>query len=215
MPQFLAGHAGGGRGHRDSGNRYAVLGAGSRAGLEEHVGVNWINNVVRPKTCSLLANKREVPENLLRVKCPDTGQMVFYKDLEANQFVIPGSNFMCAWMPTAPPSTCSTMANLDKVAVREVVQTRPSSATASAIATASGPPRTTPSWEDAVLVGEGQLEGQDGSPPPRTSASWPACSAMAAGEAVITGNAACAVEKRTPFILLRPRARACRKASSL
>ncbi|HET9904142.1 MAG TPA: acetyl-CoA carboxylase, carboxyltransferase subunit beta [Xanthobacteraceae bacterium] len=52
--------------------------------------MNWIANVVRPKIRSFL--RREVPENLW-VKCPETGQMVFYKDLEANQFVIPGSNY--------------------------------------------------------------------------------------------------------------------------
>ena len=54
--------------------------------------MNWINNVVRPKIRKLLTTKREVPDNLW-VKCPETGQMVFYKDLEANQFVIPGSNY--------------------------------------------------------------------------------------------------------------------------
>jgi acetyl-CoA carboxylase beta subunit len=36
--------------------------------------------------------RREVPENLW-IKCPETGQLVFYKDVEANQFVIPGSNY--------------------------------------------------------------------------------------------------------------------------
>ncbi|MGZ5822357.1 MAG: acetyl-CoA carboxylase, carboxyltransferase subunit beta, partial [Hyphomicrobium sp.] len=54
--------------------------------------MNWINNVVRPKIRSFLTTKREVPDNMW-VKCPETGQMVFYKDLEANQFVVPGSNF--------------------------------------------------------------------------------------------------------------------------
>src|ERR1700680_2946825 len=53
--------------------------------------VNWIVNVVRPKIRSFL-NRRDVPENLW-IKCPDTGQLVFYKDVEANQFVIPGSNY--------------------------------------------------------------------------------------------------------------------------
>src|ERR1041385_431278 len=52
--------------------------------------MNWISNAVRPKIRSFL--KREVPENLW-VKCPETGQLVFYKDLEANQFVIPSSNY--------------------------------------------------------------------------------------------------------------------------
>ena len=54
--------------------------------------MNSINNVVRPKIRSFLTTKREVPDNLW-VKCPETGQMVFYKDLEANQFVVPGSNY--------------------------------------------------------------------------------------------------------------------------
>ncbi len=53
--------------------------------------MNWIKNFVRPRIRSLLgAEKREVPENMW-IKDPDSGQMVFYKDLEANGFVFPGS----------------------------------------------------------------------------------------------------------------------------
>ena len=52
--------------------------------------MNWLTNVVRPKIRSIL--KRDTPENLW-IKCPDSGQLVFYKDVEANQFVIPGSNY--------------------------------------------------------------------------------------------------------------------------
>ena len=53
--------------------------------------MNWISNVVRPRIRGLLA-KRDTPENLW-VKCPDSGEMVFHKDLEANQFVFPGSGY--------------------------------------------------------------------------------------------------------------------------
>src|SRR5262249_61060126 len=53
--------------------------------------MNWISNVVRPKIRSFL-NRRETPENLW-IKCPETGQLVFYKDVEANSFVIPGSEY--------------------------------------------------------------------------------------------------------------------------
>lgn len=53
--------------------------------------MNWITNVVRPKIRSLLTRK-DVPENLW-IKCPDTGQLVFHKDVEANQWVIPNSNY--------------------------------------------------------------------------------------------------------------------------
>ena len=51
--------------------------------------MNWISEVVRPKIKTLF--KRETPENLW-IKCPDTGQMVFHKEVEANGWVIPGSN---------------------------------------------------------------------------------------------------------------------------
>lgn len=53
--------------------------------------MNWITNYVRPKINSLLQRK-EMPENLW-VKCPETGEMVFHKDLEANQGVIPNSGY--------------------------------------------------------------------------------------------------------------------------
>ena len=51
--------------------------------------MNWITNFVRPKINSILG-RREMPENLW-IKDPETGEMVFHKDLEENQFVIPSS----------------------------------------------------------------------------------------------------------------------------
>jgi acetyl-CoA carboxylase carboxyl transferase subunit beta len=51
--------------------------------------MNWITNYVRPKINSMLG-RREMPENLW-IKDPETGEMVFHKDLESNQFVIPSS----------------------------------------------------------------------------------------------------------------------------
>src|SRR5690242_3073123 len=52
--------------------------------------MNWISNVVRPKIRSFL--RRDTPENLW-IKCPESGQLVFHKDVEANLFVIPGSDY--------------------------------------------------------------------------------------------------------------------------
>ena len=52
--------------------------------------MNWISNVVPPKIRSIL--KRDTPENLW-VKCPDSGQLVFHKDLAANLYVVPGSGY--------------------------------------------------------------------------------------------------------------------------
>jgi acetyl-CoA carboxylase carboxyl transferase subunit beta len=61
--------------------------------------VNWINSVVRPKIRNIL-RKKDMPDNLW-VKCPETGQMIYYKDLEANQFVVPGSNYHMRMSATA------------------------------------------------------------------------------------------------------------------
>ncbi len=51
--------------------------------------MNWITNYVRPKFNNFW-QKKEMPENLW-IKCPETGEMVFHKDLEANMGVIPNS----------------------------------------------------------------------------------------------------------------------------
>jgi acetyl-CoA carboxylase carboxyl transferase subunit beta len=53
--------------------------------------MNWITNYVRPKLNSFLQRK-DMPENLW-IKCPQTGEMVFHKDLEANMGVIPNSGY--------------------------------------------------------------------------------------------------------------------------
>ncbi|MGR6432702.1 acetyl-CoA carboxylase, carboxyltransferase subunit beta [Rhizobium sp. PAMB 3182] len=53
--------------------------------------MNWITNYVRPRINSMLG-RREVPENLW-IKCPETGEMVFHKDLEENLWVIPASGY--------------------------------------------------------------------------------------------------------------------------
>src|ERR1700682_6117964 len=53
--------------------------------------MNWISYAVCRMKRSFLQRK-DVPENLW-VKCPETGQLVFHKDVEANQWVIPNSNY--------------------------------------------------------------------------------------------------------------------------
>ena len=50
--------------------------------------MNWITNYVRPKINSMLG-RREMPENLW-IKDPETGEMVFHKDLEEQPVRDPG-----------------------------------------------------------------------------------------------------------------------------
>jgi len=53
--------------------------------------MNWITNFVRPKINSMLG-RRDMPENLW-IKDPVSGEMVFHKELEENQHVIPASGY--------------------------------------------------------------------------------------------------------------------------
>ena len=77
--------------------------------------MNWINNVVRPKIRSFL-NKRETPENLW-VKDPESGEMVFYRDLEANQWVVPNSGYHMKIKATDRLATFFDGGKYDKIAL--------------------------------------------------------------------------------------------------
>src|SRR5260370_38082911 len=79
--------------------------------------MNWLTNVVRPKIRSLL--KREVPENMW-IKCPETGQLVFFKDVETNQFVIPSSNYHMRMGATARLKSIFDDGAWEDIAVRSV-----------------------------------------------------------------------------------------------
>jgi acetyl-CoA carboxylase carboxyl transferase subunit beta len=161
--------------------------------------VNWINNVVRPKIRNLLTTKRELPENLW-VKCPDTGQMVFYKDLEANQFVIPGSNYHMRMNAQKRLQSLFDNGEYAKVQVREVPQDPLKFRDGKRYTDRLKASKSETELDDAVLVGEGQLEGLDVVAAAQDFRFMAGSLGMAAGEAVITGMLR-AVEKGTPFIL--------------
>jgi len=159
--------------------------------------VNWISNVVRPKIRSFL--KREVPENLW-VKCPETGQMVFYKDLEANQFVIPGSNYHMRMGATARLKSLFDGETWFDVAVPEVpvdpLKFRDERRYADRLKDA----RAKTSLKDAIKIGFGKLEGQPVVAAVQDFDFMGGSLGMAAGEAVIKAMET-AVDKGTPLIL--------------
>lgn len=161
--------------------------------------MNWINNIVRPKIRSFLTTKREVPDNLW-VKCPETGQMVFYKDLEANQFVVPGSNYHMRMASDARLAHLFDNGEYQKVAVRPVAQDPLKFRDGRRYTERLRDAKAATDMEDAVLVAEGKLDGQDIVAAAQDFRFMAGSLGMAAGEAVITGMLR-AVEKNTPFIL--------------
>jgi acetyl-CoA carboxylase carboxyl transferase subunit beta len=161
--------------------------------------VNWINNVVRPKIRNFLTTKREVPDNLW-VKCPETGQMVFYKDLEANQFVVPGSNFHMRMGADARLVHLFDGGEFEKVPTPPVAQDPLKFRDGRRYTDRLRDAKAATNFEDAILVGQGKLDGLDIVAAAQDFRFMAGSLGMAAGEAVIAGLLR-AVEKKTPFIL--------------
>ncbi len=161
--------------------------------------MNWINNVVRPKIRSFLTTKREVPDNLW-VKCPESGQMVFYKDLESNQFVVPGSGYHMRMGAKSRLVALFDGGAYETISVPAVPQDPLKFRDGRRYTERLKDAKTKTSLEDAVLIGEGKLDGQNVVAAAQDFDFMGGSLGMAAGEAVITGLTR-ALEKGTPFIL--------------
>jgi acetyl-CoA carboxylase carboxyl transferase subunit beta len=159
--------------------------------------MNWISNVVRPKIRSIL--RREVPENLW-IKCPETGQLVFYKDVESNQFVIPGSNYHMRMGAVARLKSMFDNATWFDIAVPDVpvdpLKFRDERRYVDRLKDA----RSKTGLNDAVKLGFGKLDGFAAVIGVQDFDFMGGSLGMAAGEAVIRGIET-AVEKGSPFVL--------------
>jgi acetyl-CoA carboxylase carboxyl transferase subunit beta len=159
--------------------------------------MNWISNVVRPKIRSFL--RRETPENLW-IKCPETGQLVFYKDVEANQFVIPSSNYHMRISAPARLKSLFDGGEYEDIPTREVqidpLKFRDERRYADRLKDA----RTKTNLTDAVKVGFGKVDGLPVTAAVQDFDFMGGSLGMAAGEAVICGLET-AASRDTPFVM--------------
>jgi acetyl-CoA carboxylase carboxyl transferase subunit beta len=159
--------------------------------------MNWITDVVRPKIRSFL--KRDTPENLW-VKCPETGQMVFHKDLESNLFVIPGSDVHMRMGSTARLKSLFDNGTWFDVQLPEVpadpLKFRDEKRYVDRLRDA----RAKTGMMDAIKVGYGKLEGNAVTIAVQDMDFMAGSLGTAAGEAIVRGMMT-AVEKNTPFVM--------------
>jgi acetyl-CoA carboxylase carboxyl transferase subunit beta len=160
--------------------------------------VNWINNVVRPKIRSIL-RKKELPDNLW-VKCPETGQMIYFKDLEANGFVVPGSNYHMRMSASARLKSLFDDGDYENLPLPEVILDPLKFRDERRYSDRLKDARSKTGMTDAVLAGAGRLEGQRIVAAAQDFDFLGGSLGTAAGEAVIAAMRA-AVERETPFIL--------------
>ena len=159
--------------------------------------MNWISNVVPPRIRSLL--RRETPENLW-VKCPESGQLVFHKDLEANQMVIPGSGYHMRISTKARLAGLYDNGGFEDIALPEPpadpLKFRDEKRYTDKLKEA----RAKTGFADAVRITVGKLEGQTVTVGVQDIEFMGGSLGTAAGEAVIRGMET-AIERRTPFII--------------
>ena len=143
--------------------------------------------------------RREVPENLW-IKCPETGQLVFYKDVEANQFVIPGSNYH---MRMSAPARLKSMFDNETwfdIALPDVPTDPLRFRDARRYVDRLKDARSKTGLNDAVKLGYGRLDGLAMVIAVQDFDFMGGSLGMAAGAAVIKGLDT-AVEKACPFVL--------------
>jgi acetyl-CoA carboxylase carboxyl transferase subunit beta len=161
--------------------------------------MNWIKNFVRPKIRGLLGAKRETPENMW-VKCPETGQMVFYRDLENNQFVIPGSGYHMRMAPDVRLKSMFDAGEYETIALPQApvdpLKFRDERRYTDRLKEA----KQKTGAEDAILAGSGTLDGLPLIITVQDFSFMGGSLGMAAAEGLITSMRA-AVEKKAPYVL--------------
>jgi acetyl-CoA carboxylase carboxyl transferase subunit beta len=161
--------------------------------------LNWIKNFIRPKIRSFLGDKKEVPENMW-VKCPETGQMVFYRDLEANQFVIPGSGYHMRMPPDMRLKLLLDGGDFERMDFPSVATDPLGFRDERRYVDRLKEARQKNSSEDAVTAALGKLDGKLVVATVQDFAFMGGSLGMAAGEAIISSMRK-AAENECPYIL--------------
>ncbi len=159
--------------------------------------MNWISDGVLPKIKTLF--RRETPENLW-IKCPDSGQLVFQKDVEANQWVIPGSEHHLRVKSADRLKMMFDEAKWLDVALPEVAVDPLRFRDEKRYTDRLRDYKARTSMQDAFRIGFGRVEGTPMTIAVQDFDFMGGSLGMAAGEAFIKG-AETAVEKATPYVV--------------
>ena len=159
--------------------------------------MNWISNVVPPKIRSLL--RRDTPENLW-VKCPESGQLVFHKDLEANLMVVPASGYHMAIGPKARLASLFDGGQFEDLQPPETVFDPLKFRDVKRYADRLREHRLKTGSSDAITLAIGRIEGVEATVAVHDFAFQGGTLGIAAGEAIIAGMTE-AVTRRSPFII--------------
>ncbi|MBU3888077.1 MULTISPECIES: acetyl-CoA carboxylase, carboxyltransferase subunit beta [Methylosinus] len=159
--------------------------------------MNWYSNVVPPKIKALI--KREAPENAW-VKCPESGQLVFHKDIEDNLYVVPGSGYHMRIPVEARLASLFDNGEHEVAPTPDVPSDPLKFRDIKRYVDKIKEYRLKTGHQDAVTIAYGKLEGAAVTVAVQDFEFMGGSLGMAAGEAIIAGMTH-AIEKRTPFII--------------
>jgi acetyl-CoA carboxylase carboxyl transferase subunit beta len=159
--------------------------------------MSWYSEVVPPKIRSFL--RRETPENLW-IKCPESGELVFHKDLESNLYVVPSSGFHMRMPAKARLDMLFDGAIYEDLPTPEVPLDPLKFRDVKRYTDRLKENRTKTGTQDAIRLAVGHLDGMKLVAAVQDFEFLGGSLGMAAGEAIITGMTQ-AVERRTPFII--------------
>ena len=160
--------------------------------------MNWISSVVRPKISSFWT-KRDTPKNLW-IKCPETGEMVFHRDLEQNGWVVPGSGFHMRMPVPARLESLFDDGVFETIPTPQVPQDPLKFRDERRYADRLKDARAKTGREDAVTLASGAVETLRVTVAVQDFGFMGGSLGMAAGEAIVTG-AQTAVASNTPYVL--------------
>lgn len=159
--------------------------------------MNWMTNIAGPKIRSML--KRDTPENLW-TKCPESGELVFHKDLAANLYVVPGSGHHMRMPVEARLASLYDDGKWEEIATPDVPLDPLKFRDVKRYTDRLKENRAKTGRPDAVRVTAGRLEDAPVVVAVQDFDFLGGSLGMAAGEAVVTGMMT-AVERHAPFII--------------
>ncbi|MEM8540758.1 MAG: acetyl-CoA carboxylase, carboxyltransferase subunit beta [Pseudomonadota bacterium] len=160
--------------------------------------MNWITNYVRPRLNDMLG-RRDTPENLW-IKCPESGEMVFHRDVEENQYVIPSSGHHMKIAAKTRLGYFYDDGKFEVLANPEVAQDPLKFRDQKKYTDRLKENKAKTGLEDSIINAVGNLEGMEVVTTLHDFTFMGGSLGMAAGEAIIKGFET-AVEKNCPLIL--------------
>ena len=160
--------------------------------------MNWITNLVRPKIGGILG-RSDMPENLW-VKCPESGEMVFHKDLDANMGVVPNSGYHMKISAKERLRHFFDDGSYEMLPVPKVAQDPLKFRDKSKYSDKLKDARKKTGLEDSILAGKGKVQGLEMIAVVHEMAFIGGSLGMAAGEMIIKAMEL-AAETKTPLVL--------------